>query len=112
MSFFRKSVVQGDSWIAFIGCGLWTYHEPGFEPASGLILAAVGIASNYVPISGKKGRVLTPERKIELRDKWRPIFNDYFLQAARENTELFRQAKSPFSADQSNSAFRTCATLL
>ncbi|RVH69191.1 hypothetical protein CN198_14085 [Sinorhizobium meliloti] len=88
MSFFRNFVVQGCSWIAFIGCGLWTYHEPGFEPAIGLILAAVGIASNCVPISGKKGRVLTPERKIELRDKWRPIFKDYFLQAARENTEL------------------------
>lgn len=84
MSVFRNSVVQVGSWIAFVGCGLWTYYEPGFEPAIGLILGAVGIASNYVPISGKKGRILTPEKKIELRDKWRPIFKDYFLQAARD----------------------------
>ncbi|TBG52586.1 hypothetical protein [Rhizobium leguminosarum] len=84
MSFFRNSVVQGGSWIAFIGCGLWTYYEPGFEPAIGLILGAVGIASNPVPFFGKKARNLTPEEKIALRDKWRPTFKDFFLQAARD----------------------------
>ncbi len=83
MSFFRNSIVQVGSWLALIVCGVWTYHEPGFEPTIGLILGVVGIASNYVPLFGKKGRFLKPEEKIALRDKWRPIFQDYFLQAAR-----------------------------
>ncbi|WP_233282685.1 hypothetical protein [Agrobacterium tumefaciens] len=84
MSFFRNSVIQAGSWIALLGFGLWTYYEPGFEPAIGLILGLVGIASNYVPIFSKKTRSLTPEEKIALRDKWRPTFKDFFIQAARD----------------------------
>lgn len=86
MFIFRNSVVHVGSWAAFIGCAFWAYSEPGYEPIIGLVLGVVGIASNQQPLPffGKKGRSLTPEQKIALRDKWRPIFKAYFLQAAKE----------------------------
>lgn len=86
MFIFRNSFVHVGSWAAFIGCAFWAYSEPGYEPIIGLVLGVVGIASNQQPLPffGKKGRSLTPEQKIALRDKWRPIFKAYFLQAAKE----------------------------
>lgn len=85
MSFFRNSVVHLGSWAALVGCGLWAYREPSYEPFIGLALGAVGIASNQNPLPFfKKRRALTQEKKIELRDKWRPIFKDFFLRAARD----------------------------
>ncbi|NEH55575.1 hypothetical protein GR198_07430 [Rhizobium leguminosarum] len=87
MSLFRNSVVHVGSWAALVGFGLWAYHEPGFEPIIGLIAGAVGIVTNFedFPLGRGNRRKLTPEAKIALRDKWRPVFENFFLIAARDS---------------------------
>lgn len=84
MSFFRNSIVHVGSWAALVGFGAWSYVDFGFEPVIGLIASAVGVAANFQDFPLFAGRKLTPEKKIELRDKWRPIMEEFFLKAARD----------------------------
>lgn len=86
MPLLRNSIVQFGSWAAFIGFGLWTYYDPGFEPIIGVIAGAVGIVTNLenFPLRSGNHRQLAPEAKIALRDKWGPVFKDFFLAAARD----------------------------
>lgn len=79
------------SWIVFIcstaaliGFCFWFYAEPSFEPAIGIIAGIGGVVSSFWPFSPQKPR-LSPEERIAARDKWRPIFRDYFLNAARKD---------------------------
>lgn len=85
MSLLRNSIVHVGSWAALGVSGLWLFFEPGFEPVVGLLLGGVGIAANAdaFPLQNK-GRKLTPEQKIALRDRWRPVFRDYFQKLARD----------------------------
>lgn len=85
MSLIRNSIVRVGSWAALGVSGVWMFVEPGFEPLVGILLGGVGIAANAgaYPLL-KKGRNLTPEQKIALRDKWRPVFRDYFQKLARD----------------------------
>ncbi|OWV64615.1 hypothetical protein ATY75_32215 [Rhizobium sp. N122] len=87
MSLFRNSVVHVGSWAALVGFGLWTYHDPGFEPIIGLIAGAVGVVTNFeaFPLGWGNRRKLSPEAKIALRDRWRPVFEDFFLIAAQDS---------------------------
>lgn len=85
MSLLRNTLVQFLSWAAVVGCALWAYFEPGFEPVIGVIIGVGGVLTNLDSfLAFRQRRKLTPERKIELRDKWRPIFEAYFAQAARD----------------------------
>nr|WP_321251752.1 hypothetical protein [uncultured Ruegeria sp.] len=63
----------------------WGYYEGGFEPWIVALLGIVGIVANseLLPFVGRKMRVLTPEQKIAARDKWRPEFEGYFLETAK-----------------------------
>lgn len=84
MSLMRNSIVHLGSWAALFGFGAWSYFDFGFEPVIGLVASAVGVAANFQDFPLWSGRKLTPEKKIELRDKWRPIIEEFFLTAARD----------------------------
>ncbi|MCQ1856139.1 hypothetical protein [Neorhizobium galegae] len=87
MSLLRNSIVHVGSWAALVGFGLWAYYDPGFEPVIALIAGVVGIVTNVedLPLGRGSRRKLTPEKKIELRDKWGPVFKDFFLRTARDS---------------------------
>jgi len=85
MSILKNSIIFVGSWIATIASLAWGWSAGGYEPWIVTVLGLVGIAMNwdYIPQFGGKKRDLTPEARIALRDKWRPIFEDYFLEMAR-----------------------------
>lgn len=87
MSWLQNSIVFLGSWIAFIGSIVWGFAEGGYEPWIAAILGFVGIAANrnLLSFAHKKDPRLTAEQRIAARDKWRPIFENYFQDNARRN---------------------------
>ena len=87
MGWLQNSVVFLGSWIAFFGSVFWGIAEGGYEPWIAAVVSFVGIVANshLLPFVHKKGPRLTPEQRIAARDKWRPIFEDYFLDKARRD---------------------------
>lgn len=85
MSLIKNSLVHLASWAAFGVSAVWMIVEPSFEPLVGLLLGGGGIIANFdaFPLRNK-GRNLSPEQKIALRDRWRPVFRDYFQKLARD----------------------------
>lgn len=85
MELIKNSIVFFGSILVVIGSVFWGIAEGGYEPWIVALAGAVGIAVNwnFLPQFGRKKRKLTPEAKIALRDKWRPVFEEYFLQGAR-----------------------------
>lgn len=84
-------MIKVQSWVGFacalaalVGSCLWYYAQPDFEPAIAIIVSIGGIAASYWPRFGKKSR-LTAEKKIEARDKWRPIFEKFFREMAQQD---------------------------
>lgn len=68
--------------ICVIASLIWGYVDGGFEPWIAALGGAIGIALNSesIPVFGKPKRHQSPEEKIAARDKWRPIFENYFLE--------------------------------
>lgn len=87
MSLFKNYFVLLGSVVAVVASVLWGVNEGGYEPWIVALLGLVGIAANseLLPSFGKRTRALTPEQKIAARDKWRPQFENYFLETARKN---------------------------
>ncbi|WFS23932.1 hypothetical protein [Rhizobium rhododendri] len=69
---------------ALIGACLWYHAAPDYEPALAIIASLSGLVGSYWPLKPKKSRV-TPEQKIAARDKWRPIFEKFFLEKAQHD---------------------------
>lgn len=87
MSFLKNYTVLFGSAAVVLGSVAWGLAEGGYEPWIVAIAGVVGIFTNWelLPKFGKRKRRLTPTEKLAARDKWRPIFQDYFLEAARKN---------------------------
>lgn len=90
MGWLKNSIVLAGSLIATVGSILWGIAEGGYEPWIVAMLCAVGILVNLeiFPIFSRKKRNLTPEQKIAARDRWRPVFERYFLEAARNGQHI------------------------
>lgn len=87
MSFLKNYTVLFGSVAVVLGSFAWGLAEGGYEPWIVMIAGIVGIITNWelLPKFGKRKRSLAPTEKLAARDKWRPIFQDYFLEAARKN---------------------------
>lgn len=87
MGWLKNYIVFLGSWAVLAVSGLWFYSSGGYDSALAVLASVVGIAANweFLPVIGGKKRNLTPEQKIQFREKWRPIFDDYFLTAAHNN---------------------------
>lgn len=87
MSLLKNYTVLVGSAAVVLGSVAWGLSEGGFEPWIVAIAGVVGIFTNWelLPKFGKRKRILSPAQKIAARDKWRPIFKDYFIEAARKN---------------------------
>lgn len=90
MGLLRNSIVFVGSMFVTIASIVWGLAEGGYEPWIVAIGGIVVIAANGDRFQslGRKKRNLTPEQRIEARDKWRPIFEDYFLGAAGNNQRV------------------------
>jgi hypothetical protein len=88
MGWIHNSVVFFGSWAVFAGAVLWWYAEGGFEPWLLAVASLVGIAANrhLLPFGHPKPPRLTDEQRVAAREKWRPIFKNYFLESARDGT--------------------------
>lgn len=87
MNWIHNQIVFLGSWLAFLVSVIWGLVEGGYEPWIVALLGVVGIAANrqLLPRFGKQKRELTPEQKIEARDKFRPLFTEYFNKVARHD---------------------------
>mgnify|MGYP001211818823 CR=1 FL=1 len=87
MSFLKNYTFLFGSVTVVLGSVAWGLAEGGYEPWIVATAGFLGIFTNWelVPKFGTRRRSLTPTEKLAARDKWRPIFNDYFLEAARKN---------------------------
>ncbi len=74
------------SCCVLIGAVLWGVADGGYEPWLLFLgtVAAILAGQRFIPWRSDR-RTLTPEQKIAARDKWRPIFEDYFLELARHD---------------------------
>jgi len=84
MHLLNNRVVCVGSWLLIPVSILWIANEGGFEPWVSLIAGIIGVASNGLNFFKQK-RSLSPEARIAARDKWRPIFQEYFHESARKN---------------------------
>lgn len=85
MNLLKNSIVFVGSCFVIVGSVIWGIAEGGYEPWIVAVGGVVGVAINwdFIPFVGRKKRKITPEQKIASRDKWRPVFEAYFLEAAR-----------------------------
>jgi hypothetical protein len=86
MSWLKNYTVFFGSIFVTIASIAWGVAEGGFEPWIVAVGGGIGIAINWgtYPLLGRRKRNLKPEEKIALRDKWRPVFESYFLDLARK----------------------------
>jgi hypothetical protein len=84
MTKVQGSIVFLCSAAVLIGCSLWYYADPGYEPAIGIVGSFGGLIASYWPFKAKSPR-LTPEKKIEARERWRPIFENFFFENAQSD---------------------------
>lgn len=86
MKWLRNSVILVASCIALALSIFWILDDGGYEPWVVAIFGAVGIVINLdqFPVIVRRKQKLTPEQRIAARDKWRPVFQDYFLHAANK----------------------------
>lgn len=86
LAIFRNLIVLYGSFVAILASLVWGYYEGGFEPWIVALFGVVGIAINW-PLGSKvrSPRALTPTQKLAAREKWRPIFEAYFLERAKNN---------------------------
>lgn len=86
MEWLQNSIVFVGSWVALVGSIVWWYAEGGYEPWIVAVLSLVGITANghLFPFGSEKAPRLTAEQRIAVRDKWRPVFQNYFLDTARQ----------------------------
>lgn len=82
MGWLKNYIVFLGSWGLLVVSGLWLYDGGSYDSVLAAIAGVVGIAANweFLPVIGRKKRNLTPEQKVQARDKWRPIFENYFLE--------------------------------
>lgn len=87
MSWLKNHVVLIVSCLAVIASIFWGVAEGGYEPWIVATFGVVGIVVNHdrLLVTDRKKRNLVPAQKIAARDKWRPVFEEYFLKRARDN---------------------------
>lgn len=85
MGWLKNSIIFIGSFLVVIGSVIWGIVDGGFEPWIVAIGGFVAIALNFDFIKNLdlNKRKLSPEQKISARDKWRQVFENYFLEAAR-----------------------------
>lgn len=84
MKWLRSSLIAIGSLLVFAFSIFWIIADGGHEPRIVAVGSAITILINYeyFLVFLKKKRKLSPEQKIAARDRWRPVFQDYFLEAA------------------------------
>lgn len=84
MGWLKNSIIFAGSWVALAISVLWVLSDGGYEPwiVATVSLVTILINFDYFPIFRRRKPRLTPEQRIAARDKWRRVFQDYFLQAA------------------------------
>lgn len=87
MSLLHNRLVFIGSCLVVVACLAWGWTEGGFEPWIGAAVGALGIIENrnYLQFLAGSKRNLTPSDKIASREKWRPVFEQYFLDSGRKN---------------------------
>lgn len=84
MEWLRKFIVVVGSIITLIASILWVVAGGGYEAwiVSISSFTVIFLKHEYFFEFLRKRRKLSPEQKIAARDRWRPIFQEYFLEAA------------------------------
>lgn len=82
----RNQIVFAISVLAVLASIGWGIFEGGWEPWIVALIGIAGVLSNFdFYVYARKGHRLSPEERLAARDKWRPQFEDYFLETARSN---------------------------